>query len=285
MDQTISEATNPKEYSWIDLLPGQEKYHDYEFPAVTIVIPTFNNSQTISLTLDSVLDQNYPNYEVLIIDADSSDRTLEIVKSYRNNRIHIISVTNFQRYEMLNRGISQAKGMYINFLFPGDFFIHRNAIRYMMSLALENERPEMVYCGTLLRDSNDVKIMYRILTQELLHLGQQPTSLQSCWFLSEALRKVGKFDTHFKLRGGFDLMCRICLAEEMRIVSEFRVLTDFEFRVVTRAMVYNHFVETMHVIDKYFGKVAVLHWLFKQKDMRRLFKLSMKSVRVAFLGK
>src|ERR1700733_13045087 len=100
--------------SWEALLEENKKYNDYEFPSVSVIIPTFNSTEKISLTLESVLAQIYPDFEIIIVDAGSTERTLEVIKNYRDERIRLYSIPGYQRYEMLNKGISQAKGEYIN---------------------------------------------------------------------------------------------------------------------------------------------------------------------------
>jgi glycosyltransferase involved in cell wall biosynthesis len=275
---------NTQEALWEKLFSLEEKYNDYEFPKVSVVIPTFNCVQSIATTLESVLNQEYPDLEVLIVDAGSTDHTLEIVKNYRDKRIHIYSVSGYQRYEMLNRGISQSSGGYINFLFPGDFYIYPSTLMLMMSLALDQKRPHLVFCGTLLRNGTEVKLLYRPISLKLLKRGRQPTSLQSCWFRTDTFRKIGKFNGTYSVRGGFDLMCRFCLDADMRFASIYRILTDYDLRAVTRWMVVRHFWETMRTVNKYYGVLAVVHWLFHQKDVARFVKMWVKSVKVAFGG-
>lgn len=264
----------------------ETRYRPLELPRLSVVIPTTNSAQVIRSTLDSLLAQDYPHFEIIIVDC-SEDRTLEIVKSYRSEKIRIYSVAYARRYEMLNKGLSQAEGEYVNFLFPGDFFLYRGTLKQMMTLALDSNRPHLVYCGTLLRDLTfEAKILYRELTLDLLKKGQQPTSLQSCWFLTDTLREIGKFNSSYSQRGGFELLCRLTLDfKGFRFASIKRVLTDYDLRSVTRRMIIVHFWETMITISRYFGFFATLHWLFFQKDIYRFFKLWMHSLKVAFSGR
>ncbi len=274
------------ELTWDKFLKSGYKYNDYEYPRVSIVIPTYNNSEKIPLTLDSIFNQRYPDLEIIIIDGNSTDRTLEVVKNYRDERIHIFSVSGYNRYEMLNKGISQTKGEYVNFLFPGDFYIHQDTLMHMMKAALDHHKPDLVYCGTLIRDGRtDPKILFRPFTINLLKKGQQPTSLQSCWFRLDSLRSLGKFNTGYVLRGGFELMCRIILDQSMNFVSTGRVLTDYDLRSVSREMVFDHFTETWRTIRNYFGFLTAFKWLFFQKDISRILNIWWRSVKVAFLGR
>lgn len=264
----------------------ESKYQDYEYPKVSIVIPTYNSAKDVRASLESLLEQEYPDYEILVIDGGSTDRTLEVIKAMRDERVHIYSVSSQQRYEMLNKGISQASGAYINFLFPGDFYIYRDTLKHMMSLALENNKPHIVYCGSLLRDGkSEVKILYRPFNLKLLQQGQQPTSLQSIWFRADTFREIGKFRTVYELRGGYELLCRFALNRDLRAVGTHRVLTDYDLRWVTKTMVFRHFVETLRIILIYFGFIDAARWLCNQKDGKRFFKLWYRNLRVAFMGK
>lgn len=264
----------------------EAKYHDYEFPKVSIIIPVYNCSQSITTTLESLLNQDYPDFEIVIVDGGSTDRTLEVIKSFKVDKVHIYSVSTQDRYEMLNKGISQSGGIYLNFLFPGDFYIYKETLKHMMAVALDHDRPSLVYCGTLLRDGKtEIKLLFRHLSLKLLRKGQQPTSLQSIWFKNETFRKIGKFNTSLGLRGGYEMLCRFSLHHGLRAVSTNRVFTDYDLRWVTRKLVVRHFWETMCTIYKYFGLLDTFRWFFYQKDMARFAKLWLRSVKMAFLGR
>lgn len=255
-----------------------------DFPMVSIIVPTWNCSQLISLTFESILDQNYPYVEIIAIDAGSTDRSLELLQSYGN--IKLGAVEKYDVYKMINKGINMAHGEYINVLFPGDFYIHQHTLLDIMQCAMENGRPHLVYCGTLLRDGkSEVKFLFRNLNLELLCKGQQPTSLQGCWWKKDTFQEIGFFKTDLSLRGGFDLLCRFCLNGKLKFATTRRALTDYDLRWVTSRMVVTHFFETLKTLYCYFGFIQVLKWLRRQKDIGRFTKLWLKRVKIAFLGR
>lgn len=156
----------------------------------------------------------------------------------------------------------------------------------MMRLALEKQQPHLIYCGTLLRDGkSQVKSLYRPLEVELLRNGQQPSSLQACWFRIDTFRELGKFNPKYKLRGGYELLCRYMMHPDFRTASIHRILTDYDLRWVSRSTILQHFWETFIIILRFYGLMASIHWLFRQKDTLRFMKLWWRNIRVAFFGR
>lgn len=278
----------PKEVDthWENFHKKEVFYQDYEFPKVAIIVPTYNCGQLISWTMESLLNQNYPDFEIVIVDAGSDDKTIEIVKGYRDDRVFVYTVSNNQRYEMLNKGISQTNAAYVNFLFPGDYYLYNDVLKTMMTLALDYAEPSLLFCSTLLRDPvREPKILYRHLSLSYLRKGKQPTSLQSCWFHVSVFEEIGKFNTTYTTRGGYDLLCRYCLHGGLRTMSTSRVLTDYSIRVITRKDVLTHFRETFRAVFKNFGFYYSLRWLFFQNDIFRFMKLWWNSLKLALLGR
>lgn len=271
---------------WDKLLPKEGRYNDYEYPKVSIILPTFNCSASLSITLDAALSQSYPNFELIVVDSGSNDHTLEIVKALRSEKIHIYSISDENRYAAINAGIAQSRGEYINILFPGDFYLHKNTLLYMMDLSLDAQKPSLLFCGTLLRGGKgEAKVLYRHLTLKLLQDGKQPTSLQACWFKRSLFDEIGKFNTSYEVRGGFDLFCRYEKTAKHQTVSRHRVLLDYDLRRITKRQTMKHFTETFKIIKNHFGVKATLKWFFVQKDLQRLFNEWLARTKMAFLGR
>jgi glycosyltransferase involved in cell wall biosynthesis len=270
---------------WDQLIHREETFKTENLAKVSIIIPISNAAQSISITLESILSQNYSNYEIIVVDC-STDRSIEIIKNFNSDKIRIFSVSQNKRYAMLNKGLSQATGSYVNFLFPGDFYIYHETLKYIMTLASEQDLPHLIYCGTLIREGNrEAKILFRELNLDLLKRGQQPTSLQSCWFKTETIKALGKFNDNYRMRGGFELLCRFYLKGNLRFMPVARVLTDYDLRSVSKEMIFTHFWETFITINYYFGFLQALKWLFIQKDSKRLLKLWLHNLKTAFSGR
>lgn len=82
---------------------------------LSIITPTFNSQKYLAKCLNSVFDQNFENYEQLIIDNFSSDRTISIAKKIGNSRIKIVSEIDNGIYDAMNKGINYSNGQYLLF--------------------------------------------------------------------------------------------------------------------------------------------------------------------------
>ena len=90
---------------------------------VSIITPTYNSEEYISVTINSILNQTYSNFELIIIDDFSTDNTLECVKKFDDKRIKIFK-NNKNRGAAFcrNRGLKNAKGRYLSFCDSDDFW-------------------------------------------------------------------------------------------------------------------------------------------------------------------
>ena len=271
--------------AWARLAKRASRYSDSEYPKVSVAIPTFNSERSIECTLDSVLGQDYPSLEVIVIDGGSTDRTLRIARKFYGGRVRLYSVTGFNLYEMLNKGVNLAEGEYVNFLYPSDYYLQGDALRDVMALALDHRKPDLVFGGSLIRDNKkESKVLFRPLELEVLRSGKCPTALPSCWFKRTVFDALGPFETSMGMRGNLDFLCRFLKNGELNAVSTSRVYSDHEVRLISQRMIFRHFWETLRVIYGHFGLTAVVSWLFRQRDTVRMLRSWWHSVRLAIFG-
>ncbi len=96
-------------------------------PLVSIIIPAYNSEAYISQTIESVMGQTYKNWELLIIDDGSTDKTSEVIKTFlQEKKIRYIHQSNAGVSAARNRGIEHAGGDYIAFLDSDDFWLPEN---------------------------------------------------------------------------------------------------------------------------------------------------------------
>ena len=103
----------------------------------SIVIPTYNRASFILKTINSVLAQTYPHFEIIIVDDGSTDNTEEIIKGISSEKLHYLKIKNAERGFARNYGSLNAKGDYITFLDSDDILFstylsnaHESIVKY-----------------------------------------------------------------------------------------------------------------------------------------------------------
>lgn len=86
----------------------------------SVIIPLYNKADRVGSTLQSVLNQNFTDFEICLIDDGSTDNSLEIVNAFRDNRLKIFKQTHQGVSSARNRGIKEAKGRFLAFLDADD---------------------------------------------------------------------------------------------------------------------------------------------------------------------
>ena len=94
-------------------------------PLISVIIPIYNAEKYLSRCLDSVLEQDYDNYEVIMVNDGSSDNSLDICNQYvkKDKRFSVITQKNKGVSEARNTGLSAAKGDYLQFIDSDDFIL------------------------------------------------------------------------------------------------------------------------------------------------------------------
>jgi len=106
-------------------------------PLVSIIIPVYNAAAFINETINSALQQTWPNKEIIIVDDGSTDDSLTIAKGFESDTVKVFSQQNKGASAARNKGLFEAKGDYIQFL-DADDFISENKVEAQMNLLVNN---------------------------------------------------------------------------------------------------------------------------------------------------
>lgn len=120
-------------------------------PLITIVTITYNAERELAPTMKSVSEQDFSDYEHLIIDGASNDGTLEVAKRLGTHRMRVVSEPDSGLYNAMNKGLRQARGRYVLFLNAGDSFHDSHTLSDYASAA--RQRADIVYGDTVIVDS------------------------------------------------------------------------------------------------------------------------------------
>lgn len=140
---------------------------------VSIVMPAYNAQDYIQEAIQSVLQQTYTEWELLVIDDASSDRTAEIVNQLvrKDRRVHYIkNKANIGAAESRNRGVELAKGQWIAFLDSDDCW-HPDKLKRQLDLA-EKHRAEFVFSGSAFMNKDGRRLEYYLAVPEQISYSQ-----------------------------------------------------------------------------------------------------------------
>lgn len=171
----------------------------------TIVIPTYNRADFIATTIQSVLNQTYRNFELLVIDDGSTDSTESVVKSIHDIRIQYFKSTNSERGAARNVGIDKAKGDYITFLDSDDVY-YPSYLKNARESILNFESPPFLHLAYEVRNSTSKlisKIDYlKSDSYEFIFKGN-PLSCMGV-FMKQEITKQFQFNEDRSLSGSED---------------------------------------------------------------------------------
>jgi putative colanic acid biosynthesis glycosyltransferase len=102
-------------------------------PTVSIIIVTYNAEKFIEKTILSILNQSYKNYEIILIDGDSNDKTIDIINNYKQYFTVYISEKDNGIYDAMNKGVIRSSGYWVCFLNAGDTFTNNNILNNLFN--------------------------------------------------------------------------------------------------------------------------------------------------------
>ena len=124
---------------------------------VSVIIPVYNMERYLEECLDSVINQDLEDIEVICVDDGSTDNSLAVLKKYeqKDDRIVILSQENRGVSAARNRALLAAQGKYVCFMDPDDFYPARDVLRSLYEIA---EREKVLICGGCFSEINNGKI-------------------------------------------------------------------------------------------------------------------------------
>jgi len=191
-------------------------------PLVSIVTPSYNQARFLEETIRSVLAQDYPRLEYIIVDGASTDGSLEIIQNYADRLAWWVSEPDQGQTDAINKGFSKAKGEILAWLNSDDTY-RPGAVSAAIKCLLQYPEYGLVYGGAdFIDEKGDLigrfparQTDYRRLMQGYVHIPQQ-----AAFFRASFWRKVGPLDPSFYFAMDYDLWVRIAAIAPIRYMPE-----------------------------------------------------------------
>jgi len=164
---------------------------------LTIITINRNNADGLDKTIKSVINQDYENYEYIIIDGASTDSSVNIIKGYQNRLTYWISEPDKGVYDAMNKGINEATGEWICFLNSGDIFCNENVLKNLFIDNIHFTDDADILYGNVVCSGRVLLYMLRPEPLEGI-LRSLPFSHQSSFIRTE-VQKNNKFNTRYKI--------------------------------------------------------------------------------------
>ena len=201
-------------------------------PLVTIVIPAYNHEAYVEDAINSVLDQHYENWELIVIDDGSNDDTGRICDKFASyEKITVLHQENQGLSNTLNRGLEMASGKYFGFLPSDDRFYPE---KLLIQVDFLEKHPEIAGVGSLqtVIDKRGKTIQDKVMEEWFSYIpDSRPDFLlkllernfvpaPSMLLLKDVVENVGGFDSNCKYMQDYDLWFRILKNHELRILPK-----------------------------------------------------------------
>ena len=178
-------------------------------PKISVITINYNDAKGLLKTMLSVNKQTYADFEHLIIDGNSTDKSREIIANNKQFFTHWISESDLGIYDAQNKGVKMAHGDYCLFLNAGDYLIDENVLEQISS---HLDGTDLIY-GDMQTCNSDGQIahlkMHPKINQKILFKDTiwHPVS----FFKRKLFERFGNYDLQYKIVADYDLYCRLIL--------------------------------------------------------------------------
>lgn len=185
---------------------------------ISIITITYNSENTIRDTIDSVLSQTYDDIEYIIVDGNSSDKTMEIIKSYDDKISKVVSEPDKGLYDALNKGIGLATGDVVGFMHSDDIYASKSVVKTIAEV-FEKKDVDSFYGDLIYVDKDNTDNARRIwrarkFSKRKMLRGWMPPH-PTFYAKKEVYKKFGGFNLNFKIAADYENMLRLLVKYEI----------------------------------------------------------------------
>jgi len=209
------------------------------YPKISIVTPSLNQGQFIEATIQSVLSQEYPNLEYLVVDGGSSDDTLDILRSYVGS-LKWISEKDKGQTDAINKGLNLASGEILAYLNADDVLLPGTLFKVA---GIFSKYPDVMWltgrCRIVDEQGSEVRRLITIYKNILLSLHSSSLLLMtdyisqpSTFFRADAYRQLGKFDENLHYAMDYEYWLRMNSVYRLQITPEY--LSSFRVHLFSK---------------------------------------------------
>jgi len=180
-------------------------------PLFSIITVVFNNEKYLEETILSVLKQSYKNFEYIIVDGGSTDKTLEIIKKYNNKIDYWVSEKDKGIYDAFNKGMSLCRGNFIGIINSDDIYT-KNSLKIISSYIKKKPVFDFIF-GSVRKHWG---ILHGYKPNKIFYSWGFYSSHSTGFFIKRSsAQKVGLYDLRYKYHADYDYFYRLIVQKKM----------------------------------------------------------------------
>lgn len=254
-----------------------------KLPLVNIVTVAYNAKNDLKKTISSVISQDYPRINYIIIDGGSDDGTLEMIKKYKEKINLYISEKDDGIYDAMNKGISRVREGYLNFLNAGDEYISNKTISNVFK-NIGNEY-DLVYGKIIVGEVTNEKLKNpqetKNFTKNNLLLYNTAVLCHQAMFLKKEATPL--YDVFYKIKGDLDWYFEII--DKNPSLSYHRsdvVVTNYKGGGMSEKRYFLDVYEVTKLIIKRFGIISFFKYKYHSMVLERIFRENKNYIKSIF---
>ncbi|MFN3405094.1 MAG: glycosyltransferase family 2 protein [Cytophagaceae bacterium] len=182
-----------------------------QYPKISIVTPSFNQAHFLEATIKSILGQNYPNLEYIIIDGGSTDGSVEIIKKYSSQLSYWVSEKDNGQSHAINKGLEKCTGVIFNWINSDDLLVEGALLR----IANEYIHYQFDMLAGVVEDFDDksnytAKVKNENLSPENMLMQENGIKFHQpgVWLITEKVKTIGGINENFHYCFDWHLLIR-----------------------------------------------------------------------------
>lgn len=252
-----------------------------DYPEISVIIPAYNAEKTILSTINSVLNQTFSDFELIIINDGSTDSTLNVANSVEDSRIKVLNYENGGVSEARNRGVKLSRGSLITFLDADDLWT-ADKLELQLKALKENPKAGIAYSWTFFMDEDgkshhtidpiffEGNVLHNLLISNFIASGSNPL------IRKEAIDSVGFFDRSISgAAEDWDYWIRLATKWTYAVVPKEQIFYRQSRRSMSSNIEYNEECQ-LRVVKNFFESAPQDLASLKKRSLSNIYRHSSK---------
>lgn len=235
----------------------------------SIIICTYNVDSSVSKTLESVLTQDFLDYEVVIVDGGSTDNTINLIKKFENKfggKLRWVSESDKGIYDAMNKGIDMSRGNWLYFLGSGDLFNSEKVLN-LISKKIDDLNCDVIYGNVRLGNTNRI-YGEKFTSRKLI---EKNISHQAIFFSKKIFKILGCFNIKYEILADWEFNIR--WFNDRRIKSKYVdiIIADYELGGRSSFIFDKEFYQDLENNVKKYCSNEIFYFFKKEKKFELIF--------------